>query len=93
MNVNLTPQLEQYVQQKVASGQYNNASEVLREALREKIAREAEYEREQEAKLAWLRQAIQEGLYSPVEPMEDLDTLIRLARENKPASQSTRTRR
>jgi antitoxin ParD1/3/4 len=93
MNVNLTPQLEQYVQQMVASGQYNNASEVLREALREKIAREAEHEREQAAKLAWLRQAIQEGLDSPVEPMEDLDTLIRLAQENRTAHQSAQVQR
>ena len=34
MNVNLTPRLEAMVQQKVASGLYNNASEVVREALR-----------------------------------------------------------
>lgn len=34
MNVNLTPQLEQLVKQKVDTGLYNNASEVVREALR-----------------------------------------------------------
>jgi antitoxin ParD1/3/4 len=34
MNVNLTPQLETMVKEKVASGLYNNASEVVREALR-----------------------------------------------------------
>ena len=34
MNVNLTPQLEQMVKQKVDTGLYNNASEVVREALR-----------------------------------------------------------
>lgn len=34
MNVSLTPQLEQLVRDKVASGFYNNASEVIREALR-----------------------------------------------------------
>lgn len=34
MNVNLTPQLEQIVKQKVKTGFYNNASEVVREALR-----------------------------------------------------------
>ena len=34
MNVNLTPQLEALVKQKVASGLYNSASEVVREALR-----------------------------------------------------------
>jgi antitoxin ParD1/3/4 len=34
MNVSLTPQLEKLVKQKVASGKYNSASEVIREALR-----------------------------------------------------------
>ncbi|MGH9899190.1 MAG: type II toxin-antitoxin system ParD family antitoxin, partial [Pyrinomonadaceae bacterium] len=34
MNVNLTPELESLVNQKVASGFYNSASEVVREALR-----------------------------------------------------------
>lgn len=34
MNVNLTPQLEELVRSKVASGLYTSASEVVREALR-----------------------------------------------------------
>jgi antitoxin ParD1/3/4 len=34
MNVSLTPQLERLVQEKVESGLYNSASEVIREALR-----------------------------------------------------------
>lgn len=34
MNVNLTPQLEKLVNDKVQSGRYNSASEVVREALR-----------------------------------------------------------
>ncbi len=34
MNVSLTPELEKLVQEKVASGLYNSASEVVREALR-----------------------------------------------------------
>jgi len=34
INVNLTPQLEKLVRQKVSSGRYNSASEVVREALR-----------------------------------------------------------
>lgn len=34
MNVSLTPQLEAMVRQQVASGRYNNASEVVRDALR-----------------------------------------------------------
>jgi antitoxin ParD1/3/4 len=34
MNISLTPELMQRVQAKVASGLYNNASEVIREAIR-----------------------------------------------------------
>ena len=34
MNVSLTPQLEKFVEGKVESGLYNNASEVIREGLR-----------------------------------------------------------
>ena len=33
MNINLTPQLEELVRSKVASGFYNSASEVIHEAL------------------------------------------------------------
>jgi Arc/MetJ-type ribon-helix-helix transcriptional regulator len=40
MNVSLTPELEKYVRLKVASGLYNNASEVIREALRAFLARD-----------------------------------------------------
>jgi antitoxin ParD1/3/4 len=34
MNVSLTPELEKFVERKVESGLYNNASEVIREGLR-----------------------------------------------------------
>ena len=42
MNVSLTPELERAVKEKVASGLYNNASEVIREALRQSLRSEAE---------------------------------------------------
>lgn len=34
MHISLTPELENIIKEKVASGLYNNASEVVREALR-----------------------------------------------------------
>lgn len=40
MNISLTPELEQIVKHKVDSGLYNNASEVIREALRLMAAQE-----------------------------------------------------
>ena len=60
MNVSLTNQLESYVQQKVATGMYNSASEVIREALRLM----AEKDSEQSLKLAALRADIQQGVDS-----------------------------
>jgi len=44
MHVSLTPKLERAVKDKVASGLYNNASEVIREALRASLKQEAENE-------------------------------------------------
>lgn len=57
MNVSLTPALEKMVQQKVDSGLYNNASEVVREALR--LLRETEEVRR--AKLKRLKSALARG--------------------------------
>lgn len=56
-NVNLTDELDRFVLKKVKSGRYENASEVVRAALRT-LERE---ERQYEAKLAALRAAIDEG--------------------------------
>lgn len=58
MNVNLTPELEKLVQQKVASGLYNNQSEVVREALRLMV----EQDRVREAQLDHLRASLTRGL-------------------------------
>lgn len=60
MNVNLTHELEEMVKQKVTSGLYNSASEVVREALRLM----EEQDRIRAVKLEHLRQAIREGLDS-----------------------------
>ena len=60
MNVNLTPQLEELVRAKVASGMYPSASEVVREALRLMD----EQDRLRAARLEQLREDIREGLNS-----------------------------
>jgi antitoxin ParD1/3/4 len=38
----LSPHLEHFVREQVESGRYNNASEVIREALRDSLKRESE---------------------------------------------------
>lgn len=40
MHVSLTPQLEEHIKSKVATGLYNNASEVVRESLRLMLERD-----------------------------------------------------
>ena len=56
-NVNLTEELDRFVRAKVESGRYENASEVIRTALRRLEREEQEYE----VKLTALRTAIDEG--------------------------------
>ena len=56
-NVNLTDELDRFVLEEVKMGRYENASEVVRAALRTLEREEQEYE----AKMAALRAAIDEG--------------------------------
>ncbi|MBO5434861.1 type II toxin-antitoxin system ParD family antitoxin [bacterium] len=58
MNVSLTPALEKFVQDKVASGLYNSVSEVIREALRLLISQESV----SKERLVMLNQDIKQGL-------------------------------
>lgn len=60
MNVSLTPELEAMVAEKVKSGLYNSASEVVREGLR--LVREQDQLRE--IRLNELRAEIQKGIDS-----------------------------
>jgi len=57
MNVSLTPKLEDFVKAKVKTGNYNNASEVIREAVRLLQERDAD----RKIELAALRRSIREG--------------------------------
>lgn len=66
-NISLPADLEEYVEAKVASGEYAHFSEVVRDGLRLLRQQEAE-------KLEWLRNAIQEGIWSAEnEPLVTLD--------------------
>jgi len=59
MNISLTEELMQLVQKKVASGMYNNASEFVREAIRNKDTNEQLLH---ELKLATLKKTLQPGI-------------------------------
>lgn len=56
-NISLPKELEDYLDAKVASGEYAHASEVVRDAIRVLMRQDAE-------KLEWLRDAIAEGVVS-----------------------------
>jgi len=60
MNISLTPELLQLVQNKVAGGMYNNASEFIREAIRNVDTNEKIL---YELKLAKLKQTLQPGIH------------------------------
>jgi antitoxin ParD1/3/4 len=84
MNVSLTPQLEKLVQERVKSGRYTSASEVIREALRLM----EEKDRLLEAKLDQLRQDIREGLDSGPATPWDPDEIKRAGRARRAAQKS-----
>lgn len=67
-NINLTDALDRFVAEQVASGQFQNASEVVRAGLRALKAAQAVHE----AKVEALRAAVQEAYDSgPAVPIED----------------------
>jgi len=79
MNLSLTPNLEQFIRDRAATGDYNNASEVVREALR--LLRRTEEQRA--LKLERLRssilagdEAIAHGDFVDVNGNEELDALF-----------------
>lgn len=82
MNVNLSPQLEEMVRRKVASGLYTSASEVVREALRMMEAQD----QQRAAKLEQLRQDIGEGLDSGEPTPWDAAEIKREGRQRRAAS-------
>ena len=75
-NVSLTKQLDRFVAKKVASGRFENASEVIRAGLRTLEREEHEYQ----AKLTALRAAINAGDLSGIAPG---DVLARVRRTLK----------
>ena len=81
INVNLDPQLEEMVRQKVASGLYTSASEVVREALRLMESQDPP----SAAKLEQLQQDIREGMESGEPTPWDADAIKREGRQRRSA--------
>jgi len=88
MHISLTPELESRVKAKVESGLYNNASEVIREALR---FMETHEEWVYEIKLARLREQLKTGIDQlqqghgiRVETKKELDSLFEAIQTDSP---------
>ena len=79
MNISLTPRLEAMIREKIASGSYSSASEVVREALR---LLELE-DQLRSLKVQRLRQDIREGLDSGPVSSFDPDRLKQAARQKR----------
>ncbi|MBZ5703288.1 MAG: type II toxin-antitoxin system ParD family antitoxin [Acidobacteriia bacterium] len=77
MNISLTPHLEKMIRAKIASGSYNSASEVVREALR-LLEQEDQF---RALKIQKLRQDIREGLDSGPATVFNPQEIKRAARE------------
>jgi antitoxin ParD1/3/4 len=86
MNINLTPQLEQLVREKVSSGRYTSASEVVREALRLM----EEQDRLRAVKLEQLRRDIREGVESGTASSWNVEEMKREGRKQLVARGASR---
>lgn len=78
-NVNLTDELDSFVLSKVESGRYENASEVVRAALRTLEREEQRFE----AKLVALRVAVEDGDASGIaegNPFEQVRKTLKLSK-------------
>ncbi len=79
-NISLTKQLDRFVAKKIASGRYENASEVIRAGLRTLEREEQQYQ----AKLTALRAALDEGDSSGIAPGDVLARVRKNLRLTRP---------
>ena len=87
LNVSLTPELEQFVQERVASGRYQTASEVVREGLRLLELQERDRDAAHEALKAKLKRgAAQAERGEVVDGEEFVEKLIRDVRSKSKKS-------
>lgn len=78
MNVSLSSTFEAYIQRQLDEGTYNNASEIIREALRLKMQQDEIYQTRLEA----LRAAIIQGEESGNATTFDMKTIIQDAKKD-----------
>ncbi|SPF53546.1 conserved hypothetical protein [Candidatus Sulfopaludibacter sp. SbA4] len=95
-NVNLTDHFDRFIEARVTSGRFSNASEVVREGLRLLEQRE----REDKARLKWLRAAVKEGIddidrgdYTILRSGLEIDDFVRRLRKEPSAARAVENTR
>jgi antitoxin ParD1/3/4 len=84
MNISITPELEKFVHEKVASGMYNSASEVMREALRLLAERDELHRKRIAAMDAFIDEGYASGdLIEPDVVWAEMDAIIDAAEKNR----------
>lgn len=83
MNINLTPELERLVQEKVNSGLYTDQSEVVREGLRLLIERDQEHFDSREAWKRSLARGLEEANSGLLEPAKEVLAELRADLESR----------
>ncbi len=76
MNVSLSNTFEQYINEQISTGKFNNASEVVRDALRIKMQKDEVHSAKLEALRSDINKAceqIERGEYSEFDPQEMLN--------------------
>ena len=80
MNISITPELEHFVHTKVSSGMYQSASELVREALRLLVERDALQQRRIEAMDDFIQRGLDDSelgnLVSPEHLWAEMDAII-----------------
>ena len=83
MNVSLTPELEQFVNQKVESGKYQTASEVIRDGLRLLLEREEIHQKKLDGLRREMAIGIEQADQGKVAPFNAKETLARVRKKRQ----------
>jgi antitoxin ParD1/3/4 len=90
MNVSLTPELEEFVEQNVRSGLYQTASEVVREGLRLLREREDLRRTQLEALRRDIAVGVEQADRGQVAPLNAKETLARVRKKRETRTQQDR---
>jgi antitoxin ParD1/3/4 len=87
MNVSLTPELEEFVEEKVRGGLYQTASEVVREGLRLLRERDELHQHQLEALRRDIAVGVDQADRGQVAPLDAKETLARVRRKRQTRTQ------